>query len=233
MNGINHEKQKEFWDREHQTPNVLKQMDQDSPSSGVVKFYDFLKEQGFENFTALEMGCGKGRNVIWLAKQDGLNPKKIYGFDFSPSAINEAKRRSKDISNVEFFVHDAIETLSFAEGSIDCAIDCFASTDIESADNRRAAINEIFRVLKFGGYLLVYLLSTDDEFHQQMIREYPAHEKNAFYHSTGKFEKVFEEKEIIELYRDFDFIKWERLEKVTIFHGKEYRCKHHWLILKK
>lgn len=77
-------------------------------------------------------------------------------------------------------------------------------------------------------------MSTDDEYHKMMIEQSPAEEKNAFVHpETGKFEKVFSEKELDEIYKNFILVESERIEKQAEFFGKLYYCKHHWRIYKK
>ena len=204
---ITHEEQQKIWDEEHKNPQVLKQMDISNPSSGVVKFWEFLKEKNINNFTGVEMGCGKGRNVIWLAQQ-GVT--EMHGFDFSPNAIVEANKRSKEakINSTIFSVQDATKHWNYDSNYFNFGIDCFASTDIESKRGREEAIAEMYRVIKPGGYLLAYLLSIDDEFHKEMIAKATGEEPNAFRHeSTGKFEKAFNEKEILDLYKNFKIIK--------------------------
>lgn len=230
MQNITHEEQKKIWEEEHKHPTVLLQMDAEKASRGVIKFWEFLKEQNISNPRGVEMGCGKGRSVIWLAQQ-GVD---MYGFDFSPSAIAEAQRRAT-AANVpaHFVVQDATEPWPYDPNSFDFAIDCFASTDIESPEGRTFAVQEFLRVLKPGGYLLAYLLSTDDEFHKEMLQKSPAEQKNSFYQVTGKFEKVFDQEEIDEIYKDFKVVKSERIEKTTEFFGKTYACKHFWLVLQK
>jgi ubiquinone/menaquinone biosynthesis C-methylase UbiE len=209
-------------------------MDSKEPSSGVVRFLDFIKEKGeIKKLKGIEMGCGKGRNVIWLAKQ-GI---AMTGFDFSPSAIQEARKRPKKSEkndNITFLVHDATKRWPFESNYFDLAIDCFATTDIETVKRRRFSVKEILRVLKPKGYLLVYAMSTDDEFHKKMLKASPAKEKNAFLHpTTGKFEKIFERKELLNLYSRLNLIKETRIKKTTVFFGKEYDCNHHWMIFQK
>ncbi len=188
MKNFNHQDQQSIWDAEHARPNVLVQMDSEEASSGVVKFLKFLEGENVRDIKGVEMGCGKGRNVIWLAQRVSV----MYGFDFSPTAIEEAKRRAQKqkVENAYFDVQDATVTWKYDSNYFDIAIDCFALTDIESSEGRICAIKEFWRVLKSGGYLFAYLLSTDDEFHKEMIQKTPAKEKGAFHHSTGKFEKV-------------------------------------------
>lgn len=223
--------QRKAWDEEHKNPAMLLQMDSNEASSGVKKFWQFLNEQNHYHWKGIEMGCGKGRNTIWLSKVNGV---QMFGFDFSDAAIAEAQKRARDAnSSAQFFVMDATETWNFPDNSFDFVIDCFATTDIESADGRAFAVSEMHRVLKPGGFLLAYLLSTDDQFHKEMILKSPAKERNAFHHPTGKFEKVFDEEELKKIYVDFKVVNWERIDKVTQFEGKDYACKHFWLVLSK
>jgi len=232
---ITHQQQKEKWNKEHETPFALKQMDARKLSSGIKPFLKFLEEQKRRGLIGLEMGCGKGRNVIGLAHQEMVS--KIYGFDFSEVAIKEANNRGREnnISDkVKFNVMDATESWKYPDNFFDFGIDCFASTDIEEPKRRQFAVHEMYRVLKPGGYFLVYVMSTDDEFHKKMIKEYPAEEENAFYNSgNGKFEKVFSGEELNTMYKNFTLIKSRRIEKTAEFFGDSYYCKHHWRIYKK
>ncbi len=230
---ITHSQQQKIWDEEHTNPYALLQMDSGKPSGGVVKFWDFIKDKG-ENFVGIEMGCGKGRNSIWLAEQNEV--KKMTGFDFSPKAVEIALGRAKEKSlneKVNFFVGDATVAWPYEDNSFDFAIDCFASTDIESREGREFAIGEIYRILKPKGYLLAYVLTPENEFHNEMITTNPAEEKNAFYHKTGKFEKTFDIEERKELYKNFNLISEKIIEKTTQFFDKDYKCYDCCMILKK
>jgi SAM-dependent methyltransferase len=130
-------------------------------------------------------------------------------------------------------VQDATVPWDYPDDSFDFGVDCFASTDIESEEGSAAAVREMRRVLKPGGYLLAYLLSTDDEFHKEMIEKSPASEKHAFHHPTGKFERTFDEADVRAQYKDFEVVKWERVEKTAEFNGKGYACKHFWVVFRK
>lgn len=234
MKNVTHTQQQEVWDREHASPHVLLQMDSSDPSSGVVKFWQWLeeKEKTKKHLKGIEMGCGKGRSVIWLA-QKGV---EMSGFDFSPTAIKVAKERAETAGvsdKTKFVVQDATVSWKFPANSFDFSIDCFATTDIESKEGRVFAVSEMIRVTKPGGYILVYVMSTDDAFHKEMIRKSPANEPHAFVHPTGKFEKVFSREEIVALYKGLDLIVEERVPKTAKFFGKAYKCNHHWVVFQK
>jgi SAM-dependent methyltransferase len=234
MKAVSHADQQKIWEEEYKNPYVLLPMDSHEASSGVSLFWDSLKEKGnAEKLRGIEMGCGKGRNSIWLAKQ-GVD---MIAFDFSSTAIDEAQKRAAVAgveNNARFVFQDATKTWPFESNSFDFAIDCFASTDIESTDGRSFARDEFLRILKPGGYLFVYTLSTDDEFHKEMLEKSPAQEKNAFLHPTiGKFEKVFDREELMEFYKGWKVVEEKRVAKVAKFFGKDYNCKHFWVVFQK
>lgn len=210
-------------------------MDSKEASAGILLFLEFLSKKKFnlEKLKGIEMGCGKGRNVIFLAKHE----MEITGLDFSPFAIKEAIKRAKEdkVENkAHFLIHDAIKTWPFKSTHFDFAIDCFATTDIESSKDRKFAVSEMIRVVKPKGYILAYVMSTDDEFHQKMLKESPTKEKNAFLHpTTGKFEKVFDRNELLDLYIGLELIRGETIRKTTSFFGKEYAYNNHWMIFQK
>ncbi|MBX9577495.1 MAG: methyltransferase domain-containing protein [Chthoniobacterales bacterium] len=229
MTSISHQEQQKIWDKEHLNPHLLLPMHAQEASSGVIQFWEWLRDKQ-ESLHGIEMGCGKGRNSIWLAQQ-GIT---MTGFDFSPVAIAEAKQRSHLAGidkNITLLVHDAITTWPFKNESFDIAIDCFASTDIESATGRHFARDEFRRLLKPDGYLMVYTLSTEDRFHQSLLEKFSTEEKNAFLHpTTGKFEKVFDREELLDFYCDWNLIEERRIDKVATFFDKEYLCRHFWMI---
>lgn len=235
MQTITHQEQQERWDKEHKTPNVLPQMDSSKTSSGVLKFLDWLKSEGKQpgELKGLEMCCGKGRNVIGLASE-GVN---MIGLDFSQSAIEEAKKRALDTGvadKTQFFVQDVTQPFPVEANSLDFAFDCFGSTDIESAKGRKAALYNLINALKPGGYLMVYLLSSDDEFQREMISKSPGPDEGSFIHPVnGKYEKAFTENEVREFYSGLRLCVLERVAKTDMFFGKEYKANHIWAVFQK
>jgi ubiquinone/menaquinone biosynthesis C-methylase UbiE len=237
MKKITHKIQMEKWEEEHKKPNVLKMMDKHDPSGSVEKFFIFLKDEARLNkMKGLEMCCGKGRNAIYLARQKEV--EKMFAFDFSKNAIKEAKIRSKKYKSIEkkmgFKVADATITWPYKENTFDFVVDCTGITDIENGKLRGKAIKEVGRVLKPGGFLLVYVMSDEDEYHLEQIKQSPGQDVNSFIHPlTNKYEKVFSVNELDEIYRKFTLVKEERIEKYSEFFGKKYFSKMHWRVYQK
>lgn len=234
MKTISHAQQQAIWDEEHKNPLVLKQMDSSDASSGVQTFFEFLTTHNTPIQKGIEMGCGKGRNSIWLSER-GVN--EMHGFDFSPHAVAEATKRAQERGvqdKTVFKTQDATLPWPYESNYFDFGIDCFASTDIESPDGRNFAIQEMYRVIKPGGYALGYVLSSDDQYHTEISLNSPGEEANSFLHPvTGKFEKTFTLGEIKELYKDFTLIEQKMLHKTTEFFGKPYECINFWCVFQK
>jgi SAM-dependent methyltransferase len=232
---ITHEEQRDKWNEEHAHPFALVQMDKHEPSHSVLWFIDFLTQRGVVRARSVEMGCGKGRNVIHLAKQSWITLS--CGFDFSEVAIFEAQKRALDeaVSNkTEFRILDATSPWEYESGFFDVGIDCAASTDIETKKGRHSAAKEMFRVMKPGGYLMAFGMSEDDAYHQSMRQKSPAEEDNAFYHpQTGKFEKVFTADEFDEQYSLFRLVEARRRKTTVRFFNVPYGANLHWRVYQK
>jgi len=102
----------------------------------------------------LEIGCGSGNNLWFLAEQ-GHN---CYGIDGSASAIMETKRtlESRNV-NAKLYVAE-FQDLPFKDQSMDMIIDreSLCCQDINNID---LSLNEVKRVLKKGGVYISFRFS--------------------------------------------------------------------------
>lgn len=100
---------------------------------------------------ALDLGCGTGTNVIYLARH-GWN---AVGVDFVGKAIEQARRKAQTANvQAEFFQAD-VTRLDFLHASFDLVLDigCFHGI---SSERRADYIAGVRRLLKPGGYYLLY-----------------------------------------------------------------------------
>lgn len=95
----------------------------------------------------LDLGCGNGHHLLAL----GPEVLRGIGVDVSPAMIELARTRLRSCplsANLTFEVDDAEELKGIADQSIDLAI-CIGA--FEHMLNKRAVLDSVYRVLKFGG----------------------------------------------------------------------------------
>jgi len=221
-----HEQQLRIWEAEHRSPAMLPFLDSDEPSLGVVEFWT-RKLAGKADLEGLEIGCGKGRNVRWLATK-GV---ETTGLDFSPYAIEEAKRRS---DKGAFILADACQPWPFPEETFDFVIDCWASADIESAAGRQNVRDEAHRVLRQGGLYFLQIDTPDTGLFKRLIQELPGPEKDTILLPNGKVEALLSRKEIATWNHPLRIVDLEfRLESELEVFGYQEPYEYIWLVAEK
>ena len=99
----------------------------------------------------LEIGCGRGITAIFLARNYGCS---VTGIDTSPSLIASARDRAECegmVGKTSFVIADA-QALPLLSHSFDVVV-CECSLSL--IPDKERAVNEVWRVLKFGGKLTI------------------------------------------------------------------------------
>ncbi len=109
----------------------------------LTRILDKLKPA---NMHILDVGCGYGKLILQAKKEFPDN--KFTGVDLNPANVSIAK---KSASFSDFFVMD-IESLHFRSESFDIV---FCADTLEHAYNPSAALKELSRVLKKGGFMVL------------------------------------------------------------------------------
>jgi len=95
-------------------------------SPKIEKFVELAINGRIAPCKAITLGCGVGRETIYLAKK-GFD---VIGLDFSPTAIKKARRRAKAaVVEIEFIVDD-LTNLRHVEGTFDLVTDFGALNDM-------------------------------------------------------------------------------------------------------
>ncbi len=229
MSDASHKHQQKIWEQEHSHPHLFPHLAKDEVSGGVERFYSWLKEHKTNDAqqTGLEIGCGKGRNSIWLADQN----IQMTGFDFSESAILEAKKRIFDTNtgNPHFIVHDAIDVWPFDDNHFDFILDCFALIDIDV--NLEEVFAEIQRVLKPGGYFCMYTNSEKTQMYQMLAQNND--DTTYHYPDNNKFERIFTRETLKHFNSHFEEMVYETYDRSAEYSGELYIWNHMWVIYKK
>jgi tellurite methyltransferase len=119
----------------------------------------FLEEivQGFAGLSVLDLGCGEGKNAIYLARRGAV----VRAIDYSPLAIKNAQHSWADFATVRWEIGDVVSTelpantydVVIAYGLLHCLSSCRVISDV---------VNRMKNATKPGGYNLV--CSMNDRF---------------------------------------------------------------------
>lgn len=204
------------------------------PASGVVLFTDWLNDNGI-NFVgnAVDIGSGKGRNSVHLAKLG----YEVWGLEYIELAVDSAKQLAdkNDVgSKVHFEICEVDSGWKIENNFFDIAIDSFSSIDIETKEGREKCRDEMYRTLKSGGYALVTVCSSDDEWEKELISKHPGPEPNStIWPQNGKFQKDYDELELREFYKKFEAVDLKKISKPAFKLEREGTATNLWLVLRK
>lgn len=111
-------------------------------------FADFFPKQG----TIVDLGCGTGRLYQFLAENQGLDSGVRYiGVDQSEGQIEAAQQ----YGGTEEWLVAPLDAVPLEDGVVDC-LGCFATFHhVPPGEARTAAVQEMYRLLKAGGTLLI------------------------------------------------------------------------------
>jgi SAM-dependent methyltransferase len=198
---------KETWDKEYQDPEYFSMSTK--AGSEVVKFARHMrKEFGddyFEYTQVLDVGCGNGRNLIYLAENYGA---KGIGFDISQTAIKQAKDAAGNLP-LKFIAQPIATRLPADDSSIDVVVDAMASHCLKEKE-RDEYMKELKRVTKSGGWMFIKTFLWEGDQHAKRMSEmYPGGEPYSYIHPRlGVFEHVWTEDRLINFLQRFGDIKF-------------------------
>lgn len=163
-----------YWNEAYRDGTYLKNWDYQYASQELIGLLLLLNLN--EQSTLLDLGCGAGRDAIYLS-QLGYN---VHGVDFSEEAIRIAIERAKEMKTKTHFQVANVLSLPFPNESFELISDRACFHHIAHEDRSQYA-NEVSRTLKSGGYLLL----------RGSFRE----EKDSFYAVTEETIKKYFSKE--------------------------------------
>lgn len=147
----------------------------------------------------IELGCGRAYTSLYLL-DNGF--KDVTACDFSTEVINILNTEHKELNTNVF---DISEKLPFKDNEINVIIADLCLHYFDSGKTKEI-LNEIYRVLKSGGYLIGRVSSANDKYHIPLSEK--VLEKN-FYYDGEIYKKFFEGKEFKELFENFKILSLE------------------------
>lgn len=202
------------------------------PNPGVVAFWEWMKAHNCRSSTGVEICCGKGRNAIWLAAQGC----RMTAFDFSETAIGEAKRRQerlKLLRAVDFKVLNAISPWPYASHSFDFVVDCYGTADLESTHERRYALDEALRILRPGGHYFLQIASPEIGFFATRYNCAPNSDPSTLVFPNGKIESIMTESELENWSHGLALVEVQRNIDTTLeICGQTEPYKYFWIVMR-
>ena len=212
-----------IWDREYRKPLLVTK--NDGPQADTLRFLKFLKkEQKFkvEDKTILDLGCGTGRNSNYLSDLGN----EVIGIEISKTAMNLAKIRANEIGvKVDYVLGDIGDKYEIKNNSIDVVLDVTSSNSLDEK-GREVYLNEVFRVLKKGGYFFVRALCKDGNQNvKNLLKMNPGREYDTYIlKEIGLTERVFSREDFIKMYSQyFKILSLEKKTSYTTFNDRIYK----------
>lgn len=198
---MNKKRLKEFWNKEYKDPEFFALSEK--VSADLEKYIRFMqREFGDDVFrpgmSVLDLGCGNGRNLLYLAERFGVGGA---GYDISEEGIKQAKASSAHLgAKVRFEVRSISDALPLPDESVDLVLDLMASHFLKEGE-REAYRAEVVRVLKPDGFLLFKSFYAEGDLHaKKLVKEHGAGEKNAYIHPRLKVYEYVWSDEALETY---------------------------------
>lgn len=208
-----------FWDKEYAEGGHLKLSD--DAGEDLKKFTRWLERQtGREllntTMSALDLGCGNGRHLHYLNEAFGMHG---VGYDISSAAIKLAKTNGNDA--LMFSVRSIAGDLHLPDESQALVLDMMSSHFL-NAREREHLRNEIFRVLRPGGYFLLKTFLRDGDLHsKRLLEEFPGKEDGTYIHPImGVPEHVYFENELTEFLEEKFIVHKVYRSHKHVSHGK-------------
>jgi len=103
-----------------------------------------LKSVDWKGKTVIDFGCGTGKTAFSIAK---LGAKRVFGIDFSESAIEKAKKNYR-LTNLDFLVEENLNKMDPVDYIVSCGT-------LEHQDDPRMTLMNFTQKIKIGGSIVL------------------------------------------------------------------------------
>jgi SAM-dependent methyltransferase len=215
-----------LWSTEYQRKGIPSSF-REEPSGSVVEFYRFLTEMNHR----LDLGCGTGRNSLFLAEQ-GFD---VHSVDFVPDMIEKLRYHSESqglANRIHGYCQSVTDSWPFQPGTFDVAIDTFCYKHQIEKTGKETYRRELARVLKSGGFYLLTLAGIDDGYYGPLLKTSPNPRERVIVDPANGIPSILYSKEDIEReFADcFHLVHYRHKQRDWKMHGKEHPRSTHLFI---
>ena len=197
----------------------------ETPSGAVVWAVGELRRHAYPLRTAVDVGCGKGRNSVYLAKE-GMH---VTAMDFTPNAIRHAQefaQKENVADKIRAVVHDVTEPWLVPDGSTDLVIDAFCFKHIAPSEARSSYKESLVRCLATRGHYMVSFASIGDGYYGRYLSEPVAEDGEGVVIDpvNGIESVIYSRKRVMQFFLpEFDLLSEIQHNKPSVMHGETYQ----------
>jgi len=197
------------------------------PFLDFVTFYHYFKKNKKNKINFLEIGCGFGNNLDFVAKFSD----NIYGIDASKPVIKLAKKKFYENNiNINLFVQD-FTNIKFKNNFFDFVLNREALTTV-NYKNAFKAVKESSRVLKKNGFMYSTFVSNLNTYNGTEINDITINLKGNYSNVKSlRFYNIFEIRDIFEQ-NNFKIESLQLVQK-TNFITKPIDTVSYWVVISK
>lgn len=227
----NKSSEKNLWEREYSALKVIPSSTRTSPSKALLLVSEILD---FKNMhKVLDVGCGNGRNAIYLAQQ-GCD---VYAIDFSEIALTQlhsAAVKAGVWDKINTYDCSLEEPFPFEENCFDLVLDSYVFCHFTDRRLKQKYRKELRRVTKPGGIVFVSLFSVEDGYYRRMIGNVDGKDTIVVDPNNGIRKQLYTDEEIKAFFsRGFKLLYFVKFEFDDIMLGQTYHRSIPVLVLKK
>jgi ubiquinone/menaquinone biosynthesis C-methylase UbiE len=154
-----------------------------------------------KNSMILDAGCGNGKNMIFIKK----NEINVKGIDFSEKLVDVCKKKKLDVSISN------ICNIPYPDNFFDNVICIAVLHHLQKEDDRIKAINEMLRVCKKGGKILITLWSVEQDKHNAITKDFKYGDNLVKWENTFRYYFIYDKQHITEFIKKFNVSElcWE------------------------
>ncbi len=196
--------QSQHWENNFSSKPEMFGLDPSLPANKALKIF---KEKKIDKI--IEIGAGLGRDTIFFGK----NSLHTTALDYSPSGIKviNQKIKKENLSNyISTKLFDVRKKLPFEDNSVDACYSHMLYCMALTIDDLQKLNNEIYRILKPGGFNIYTVRHTNDGDFQKGI-----HRGEDLYENDGFIVHYFSEEKVNSLLGGFKNVSLEKFEEGT------------------
>lgn len=203
------------WETEYRSKGIPSSF-RETPTRIVALFVEKYNDKG----NALDLGCGKGRNSLFLSR----NGYRVCAVDFVPSVVDELKAKAEEHSlPITMVCQSVADPLPFPDDHFDLVIDIFCYKHQIGRERRRRYREEIARVLKPSGFFVLSLAGVNDGFYGPLLAASPDSENRVVIDPHTHIASVlFTREDVEQECAGFETVEYIPTSDESPMHGKVY-----------